>query len=355
MTSDRDRLLRASALKLALFTLVALLVTLTVAATIRPFGGGGGGSYRALFTSASQIAPGDDVRASGVVVGRVDRVRLRHDGTAEVGFSLDRSLHLTTGTRAAIRYVNLVGDRTLTLVRGSGDRLPEGGTIPVARTEPALDLDELFDGFKPLFAALSPEDVNALALDVVRTLQGEGPTVGSLLQHTASLTRTVADRDAMIGSVIDNLTTVLRTVDDRHGRLDQLVRELTRFVGGVSADRDALGAAITEVGRLTDLTSGLLREARPGLRQDVRRLGTVAKTLNAPPNRKLLQHALDHLPEKFGKIARTASYGSWFNYYACELQIRFIGPDGDGLGILGALLGPLGTLHLRDGGARCPR
>ena len=41
----------------------------------------------------------------------------------------------------------------------------------------------LFNGFQPLFEALSPDDVNQLSGEIIQVLQGEGGTVDSLL-HT---------------------------------------------------------------------------------------------------------------------------------------------------------------------------
>ena len=90
--------------------------------------------------------------------------------------------------------------------------LPSGGTIPVSRTKPALNLTELFNGFQPLFQALTPTEVNQLSMNIVKVLQGEGGTVGSLMSNTASLTNALADRDELIGRVIDNLSAMLKTV-----------------------------------------------------------------------------------------------------------------------------------------------
>ena len=70
----------------------------------------------------------------------------------------------------------------------------------------------LFNGFRPLFTALNPDDVNKLAYEIIQVLQGEGGTVASLLRRTASLTNTLADRDAVIGRVITNLNSVLATL-----------------------------------------------------------------------------------------------------------------------------------------------
>src|SRR3546814_8101763 len=95
-------------------------------------------------------------------------------------------------------------------------------TIPVANTEPALDLTTLFNGFKPLFTALDPDQVNELSMNLVQVLQGEGGTVASLLENTASLTGTLAGRDDLIGEVITNLS---KTRSEEHtSELQSLMR-----------------------------------------------------------------------------------------------------------------------------------
>ena len=59
----------------------------------------------------------------------------------------------------------------------------------------------LFNGFKPLFQALSPADINQLSYEIVQVFQGEGGTLESLLGHTASVTNTLADRDQVISDL----------------------------------------------------------------------------------------------------------------------------------------------------------
>lgn len=100
-----------------------------------------------------------------------------------------------------IRYDNLFGDRYLALEEGAGGLavLRPGHTIPLARTQPALDLDALIGGFKPLFRALNPEQVNALSEQLLHAFAGQGPTIGSLLAQSAAVTNTLADRDRLIG------------------------------------------------------------------------------------------------------------------------------------------------------------
>ena len=96
-----------------------------------------------------------------------------------VTFDADRDVVLTTGTKAAVRYLNLVGDRYLELVDGPGSTkvLPAGSQIPPDRTAGALDLDLLLGGLKPVIQGLNPQDVNALTASLIQVFQGQGGTL----------------------------------------------------------------------------------------------------------------------------------------------------------------------------------
>ena len=112
------------------------------------------------------------------------------------------------------------------LKRGDSDkRLPGGGTIPVERTEPALDLDALIGGFRPVFRALDPDKVNTIAQSIITIFQGQGGTINDILDQTASLTSALADRDQAIGEVIRNLNTVLDTTVKHQQQFDETVQD----------------------------------------------------------------------------------------------------------------------------------
>ena len=234
---NRRNVTIAAGIKLFIFTIVSILVTGLLAAIMGNFGFGDSTEYKAVFSNASMLEKGDDVRVAGVSVGEVKKVEHYKRNQALVTFRVKSDVPLTTTSRAEVRFLNLVGDRYLALEAGdeNGDALPDGlddgiggvtadapstgtrleagDTIPVARTSPALDLTALFNGFQPLFQALDPKQVNELSMNLVQVLQGEGGTVQELLANTASLTNSLADRDQLIGDVVNNLTTTLTTVD----------------------------------------------------------------------------------------------------------------------------------------------
>ncbi|MGH3567475.1 MAG: MCE family protein [Pseudonocardia sp.] len=312
---------------LALAVVVALATTV-LALTIANASSGERSTYVARFTDVAGLLPGDDVRIAGVVVGTVEEIAIVDRRFAEVRFSVADAQRIPASAGAAIYYKNLIGQRYLALTQGAGPTgavLGAGDTIPIERTRPSLNLTILFNGFKPLFTALDPEQVNQLSFEIVQVLQGQGGTVRSLLASTSSLTNTIADRDEVIGQVIDNLNVVLDTVNARDEQLSDLIANLQALVSGLAQDRKPIGEAVVSIGRLADLTAGFVGEARPALRADIAALGDLTGNLNA--NEPAVDRFLRNWPGKLTTITRAATYGSWFQFYLCEVTGQVGLPD----------------------------
>lgn len=306
-------------LKLSVYTGVIGALTLLLTLIIVNARSGPSETYKALFADASGVAANDNVKIAGVAVGRVTGVKVVDHGTAQVTFTVDSDVAVPADVHATVRYENLVGDRFIELQRASDDatRLRPNATIPESRTAPAVSLTVLFGGFQPLFSALEPGQVNKLADEILRTLQGESGTVGDLLEHTASLTSTLADRDQVIGSMITNLNDVLGVVSSRDEQLSTLVVQLQKFVTGLSENRQAVGSAISSMSDLTNSVGNLLVDARPPLKQDVASLGLLAANLLKGSD--VIDQQLKALPVYLNSVDRTASYGSWFQFFLCDL------------------------------------
>ncbi|QWZ07001.1 MCE family protein [Nocardioides panacis] len=315
-----DKKTAGDAVRLLIFILVTTIATGFLVVTIGNISFAASKDYKAVFSDATGVTKGDDVRVAGVKVGSVKGVDIVDRTRALVTFKVDEDQKLTDATNATIRYRNLVGQRYISLAQGVGgpDVLKEGDTIPLARTNPALDLTVLFNGFKPLFAALSPADINKLSYEIVTVFQGEGGTLESLLSHTASVTSTLASRDKVIGSLIENLNQVMVTIGNRDAQLSDLLIKLRQFVSGLSDDRQAILGSLDSISALAVQTSGLVTDIRPSLTADVGQLKNVAGNLDR--NKAEIDRALQVLPIKLTKVGRTATYGSFFNFYLCNFK-----------------------------------
>lgn len=326
---SRRRQTVIAATKLGVFSVVALVVTGVLVAIMGRFGSGEAEEYSAVFASASLLQEGDDVRVAGVVLGKVQEVEVFQDSRARVRFTVATDLPLTTASRVEIRYLNLVGDRYVTVVRGEPGAAPlkPGGTIPITNTSPALNLTALYNGFAPLFSALEPQDINQLSLNLVKVLQGEGGTLEGLMRYTASLTNAIADRDELVGQVITNLDELLETVDGRHQELTTLIQELRRWVGGLAEDRVRIGRSIVNISDMTRVMADLITEARVPLKRDVAQLRRLATQLDQPDTRAVLRKIMDNLPEMLADQTRTGTYGSWYSYYLCGASMNIKLPE----------------------------
>jgi phospholipid/cholesterol/gamma-HCH transport system substrate-binding protein len=331
--------------KSIIFVIITGTVTAILGISIASSGTPGTVGYHAVFSDVTGLVVGNDVDIAGVRIGQVTSISVYDRNEALVSFSIQGDRQLPGSVTATIKYLNLVGQRYIELGQGSGfanPALPPGGTIPLAQTTPALNLTVLFDGFQPLFQALSPNDVNQLSSEIIAVFQGESPDITALVATIGALTTSLATKDQVIDEVIDNLNSVLHTIASRGSELGNLITSLSELVSGLAADRQSIGTAITAIGSLTSATAGLLQVGRAPLATDIVQLRRLATNLadNSPAVNAFLQD----LPAKMSDIARIASYGSWLNFYLCQATVT---------GVRTAPVG--GRLHagIPDNAARC--
>ena len=318
-----DRESMSALIKLGFFFAFTGISTLVLALTLSNGSFGDRASYKAVFSDVTGMAKGDDVRIAGVAVGSVKKVEIINRDKAMVTFGVDSDVPLTANTFATIKFRNLVGQRYIALsqgAEGAKTTLKPGSVIPEERTQEALDLNVLLNGFKPVFQALSPGDTNKFAYEIVQTFQGESGNVANLLERTSSLTNTLAGRDQLIGDVITNLSEVLDTVGSRDQELTDTIDTLQQFVTGLKNDRDAILNSVDAISDLTDETSDLLVQGRPAIVEDIKQLNALTKNLSSSKNLSTIENSLKIFPIKIQKLGNVASSGSEFNFYLCEIQ-----------------------------------
>jgi len=323
----RDNLWGAS-WRLTIFLVVCALGFFTLLAIFAQFRFQAEKSYRAEFTDASGLLNGDFVRIGGVEVGQVKKVAVQKDTSALVEFTADDSVVLTQGTKAVIRYSNLIGGRYLALEEGAGStkKLNPGDTIAVDRTSPALDLDALIGGFRPLFRALNPDQVNALSGQLIAAFQGQGATLSSFFQQTAALTNTLADRDQLIGQVIVNLNTVLGSLGDQSTQFAKAIDSLSQLVGALASHKEDLRNSVAYTNAAAGAVADLLTQARPPLQKTVHELDRTAGTVLA--DKDYFDNLLATLPDAYKVLSRQGLYGDFFSFYLCDLVLKVNGKGG---------------------------
>jgi phospholipid/cholesterol/gamma-HCH transport system substrate-binding protein len=320
--------LKGAAWRLGIFLTVCLLGAFALITVFAQFRFENGKSYFAVFSNVSGLRGGDIVRIAGVEVGKIQSITVKRDATVRVEFSADDTVVLTNGSRAVIRYDDLIGNRFLALEEGAGgiDTLKPGDTIPVDRTQPALDLDALIGGFRPLFRALDPQQVNDLTGQLIQAFQGQGPTIGSFLNQAAAVTNTLADRDLLIGQVIDNLNVVLGSLGGQSERFDKAVTSLAELVHGLVKRKSDLSTAVASIDAGAGSFADLFSEVRQPFQQVTHELDRAAGI--AVADHDYLDNFLNTLPDKYRALNRQAMYGDFFSFYLCDAVLKLNGKGG---------------------------
>jgi phospholipid/cholesterol/gamma-HCH transport system substrate-binding protein len=320
---------RSAAIRLGIFLAVCLLGVFALYAVFGQLRfGEKANTYKAEFLNVTGLENGDFVRIAGVEVGKVEKISIQPDTTALVEFTADDSVVLTDGNRAAIRYDDLIGGRYVSLVEGAGGtaKVEPGSTIPLARTSPALDLDALIGGFRPLFSALDPDQVNALSGQLIAAFEGQGATIGSFLTQTAALTNTLADRDQLIGEVIVNLNTVLGSLGGQSDQFSKAVDSLSELVKGLAARKTDISNGVAYTNAAAGSVADLLAQARPPFAKTIRETDRAAGIVVA--DHDYFDNLLNTLPDAYQALSRQGLYGDFFSFYLCDIVLKLNGKGG---------------------------
>jgi virulence factor Mce-like protein len=316
---------RSIAVKFGLFCLVSVLLFVALYNTMTNQVSGGARTFTADFTNVSGLRSGDDVRISGVKVGRVESIQVKDNHLAQVQFTLQRSQTVTDSTTITMRYQNLLGQRYLALLPGKveGRPMTDGDTFGLDRTDPGFDLTALLNGFEPLFDVLSPDDINQLASNIIAVLQGEGDTIESLLTQTATLTNFLADRDEVFGQVVANLTPVLEHMSDNSGKFNTAIVAMRNLLTQLGTERTEFFGHLDHISTNLESTAKLVTDLRPEVRRAIHSLRRFGETVVS--GQAIIRGAFDALPTLVGGFLRSQSYGGYVNVYVCTLGLSLDG------------------------------
>jgi phospholipid/cholesterol/gamma-HCH transport system substrate-binding protein len=319
---------RSMVIKVSAFAVTMLLVAAALVVVFGDFRFGPESTYHATFTNVTRLKAGQKVRIAGVPVGSVQGIKLNPDNTIDVKFGVDQRYQLYSSTRALIRYENLVGDRFLEITSGPGElrKLPPGGTINSQHTQPALDLDALLGGLRPVLKGLDADKVNTVSSAVIQLLQGQGGALANVLSDTSAFSSALGQRDQLIGDVITNLNAALGTVDQKSAQFSASVDQLQQLISGLAKNKDSIAGAIPPLASTTtDLTELLQNSRRPlqGILENTRPLATELDDRKAE-----VDNDVEQLGEDYLRLSALGAYGSFFNIYFCSVTIKINGPAG---------------------------
>lgn len=313
--------LRRPLMMFSLFLVVATVASWLVFVTLRREVQGPTNSYSAMFTDVSGLETGDDVRVAGVRVGRVDGIDL--DGIlARVTFRVEKNQPVYSDTTVSVTYQNIIGQRYVGLSPGSAQQhtlLADKDRIPVERTRPSFDISHLLNGFEPLFALLSPQQVDNLTGGIIQALQGDSGSVLTLVTQTSSLAKTLAGPDAVLGDVINSLNEVAAILAKQNTNLQTLIGQSRDIMVTLAGRRDELVASVGSINSAVGRLARIVASIYPDLQQlIVREPGFVAQLTGEGQDRFSMMAA--NLILVWKGLARMTQSGAYIDGYLCDVN-----------------------------------
>lgn len=307
---------------MAIFTTFAVSLTWMVYNTLRRDIAGPTNVYSAIFSDASGMTPGDDVRVAGVRVGRVDRVELA--GTsAKVLFRVQRSQQLYHNTVASITYQSIIGQRYLGLAQGPGQDqapLPNHGQIPIERTNPSLDISYMLNGFEPLFTELDPDQVDNISNATILALQGNQTSMLTLITEVSQVAQTFAGPDEVLSVLITNLDQLMTDLAKQSTNIENMIRQSRDTLVTLANHREPLISSVGSINATMARLATIVNNVAPDLTELMERQpGLLHYGVN--DGRERFAYMAANLPFVLQGMARITQGGSYADIYACDVDL----------------------------------
>lgn len=297
-------------LKFLAFAAVCVAFAVWIVAVIGNISFEGRKDYAAVFTDVQGLLVNDDVKVSGVSVGKVNGLEVR-DGKAIVHFEVREDLRLGEDTRIDVRWRSILGQRFVYIVpSGSGD-LPPGHEFPDEVTTEPANIGTLVERLTPVMNALDPQLSNQVVEALGTALLGRTDEVRELIRDGASLTQALADRDDEIGSLLSNAGTVMDAYATQEAQLRALLDSFAEVAETVAARNDALEGTIIDLADVQAEFRRLIETNDGEIRGTLEALDGIAAVLSV--NHDRVEELATYMFEGVVAYHEISRWGQWFN------------------------------------------
>jgi virulence factor Mce-like protein len=211
----------------------------------------------AYFPTATAIYPGDEIRVSGVKVGKIDSIEPEGTQTKMI-LKVDNDVPVPAGAKAVIVAQNLVAARYVQLTpayrSGDGPTMGDGGVIPSERTAVPVEWDDVKTQLMRLATDLGPKpgapngvsdtSINRFVDSAANALGGNGDKLRQTLAQLSGVARVFAEGSGNIVDVIKNLQIFVSALRDSKEQIVLFENRLATLSSVLNDNRSDLDAAL---------------------------------------------------------------------------------------------------------------
>jgi phospholipid/cholesterol/gamma-HCH transport system substrate-binding protein len=324
MRSFRER----SPLAIGVVGIVVLIALLVLAFNLSIFSGGP--TYRAAFSDASGIKPGDDVDIAGVQVGKVTSVGLVG---AHVRVEFTSSVPLGDQTKAAVGIATLLGSYYLGLSPAGPGRQPYDVEIPESRTTPAFDVVPALQQTAQQAGQINTKQLAQSFEALATAMQGSPKSLRGTLAGLQELSSAVASRDSDLNTLLQHSSHLTSMLATRTGDLSSLVTQGGLLSQQLNQRSQTISQLLTGTIALSQQVTGLITDNKNTLGPALTHLHSVIGILEH--NQTNLETSIQELGPFVTETSDLTGNGRWFDYYLqniIPLPISIQGSNGTSKG-----------------------
>ncbi len=272
--------------------------------------------YQAVFAEAGGLAPGNEVKVSGVTVGSVSDVALER-GTAMVTFSVDSAVRVGDATTATVGISTVLGERVLVLKPEGTRSLGSMGVIPLTRTGSPYSLTDAVGEFTTNTEGTDTAAINQSLDTLSDTIERIAPQLGPTFDGVSRLSKSLNSRNESLVALLDAAADVTGVLSERSAQVNTLLLNANDLLAVLQDRRYAIVNLLSSTTAVAQELSGMVADNEQELAPTLEKLNTVSEMLER--NRDNISASLKGLAKYQVTQGEAVNNGFFYNGFASNL------------------------------------
>jgi phospholipid/cholesterol/gamma-HCH transport system substrate-binding protein len=271
-------------------------------------------SYYGQFANTGQLNKGDKVRITGVVVGKVEGLKIDGDHVV-IEFSTGSNT-IGTESRLAIKTDTVLGKKVLEIEPRGSQTLRPKGVLPLGQSTTPY---QLYDAASDVTKAAAgwnidtvKQSLNVLSQTVNQTYSHLSPALDGL----ARFSDTIGKRDEQITHLLAQANKVASVLGDRSAQINRLLVNAKTLLAAFNERGRAIDALLSNVSAFSAQVKNLIND-NPNLNPVLEQLRAISDVLVA--RKDDLAQSLRYVGQFAASLGETVSSGPYFKIVLSNL------------------------------------
>ncbi|MFW0871864.1 MCE family protein [Rhodococcoides corynebacterioides] len=274
-----------------------------------------GATYSGRFLDAGGLETGASVEMAGVTVGTVTGIEV--DGDAVLVRFTMTDVAAGADSRLSIATETVLGTKSLRVESRGDGRLSTSAPVALDRTTSPYVLTDALGDLTDDAAGIDVDRLTDAMAATTDVLQRTPDSVGRVLDGVGRLSRTLASRDEALRDLLSSAERVTAVLAERSGTLDALLQDAAVVLAALDERRSVVDTLAGNVTRLSDRLRALVAENENELAPALDDLQSVLSVLSG--QRDAIAAAITELGPYVTQLGEAVSSGPFFDSYIQNL------------------------------------